>query len=148
VYGSVRHAIFFLFSLTAESTFGSFILVVAIFLLRTFIRNRPIATSISLVILGACFISDGGDDLRFQIIYGLIVAAVFISVLLRWGVLALVVTAYVYIVAATLPMTLDSSVWYFGRALLAMMVIAAIAIYGFFVAVGDKPMFGRALLEE
>ena len=46
------------------------------------------------------------------------------------------------------PVTLDFSAWYAGRSLLALLLFAGIAVYGFHTALAGRPLFGRALLED
>jgi hypothetical protein len=41
-----------------------------------------------------------------------------------------------------LPLTLDPNAWYFGRSLIVLLLISALATYGFFVALAGRPAFG------
>jgi hypothetical protein len=43
--------------------------------------------------------------------------------------------------------TLDSSTWFFGNAMLMIAMPAAIAVYGFYVARGGEPLLGRRVLD-
>jgi hypothetical protein len=66
-----------------------------------------------------------------------------IFVLLRVGVLAHVAMIMVSGFVTSLPLTLDANAWYFGQSLTVLLVIATLALYGFFVALGGRPAFGE-----
>jgi serine/threonine-protein kinase len=74
--------------------------------------------------------------------------AIFIMVLLRFGVLALMVWSFVGIAIALIPLTLDPAAWYFGASLTKMVVVGGLAIYGFLVALGGRPLFGKGILGD
>ena len=40
------------------------------------------------------------------------------------------------------PLTLDTNAWYFGHSLVVLLVVAALATYGFLVSLGGRPAFG------
>jgi hypothetical protein len=42
----------------------------------------------------------------------------------------------------------DFSRWYAGRSLFALAAVAAIALYGFRIAFGRRPVFGLVALED
>jgi hypothetical protein len=46
------------------------------------------------------------------------------------------------------PLTSDLSAWYAGRSLFILLIFAGLAVYGFHTALGGKPVFGAATLEE
>jgi serine/threonine-protein kinase len=74
--------------------------------------------------------------------------AVFIVLLLRFGVLALMAWGFVAVGIAMMPLTLDPTAWYFGSSLTKMAVVGGLAVYGFLVALGGRPLFGKGILGE
>jgi predicted Ser/Thr protein kinase len=59
---------------------------------------------------------------------------------LRFGLVTLVVALYAADLALNIPVTLNSSAWYFTSATLALATIAALAIWGFYTALaGEVP---------
>jgi hypothetical protein len=46
------------------------------------------------------------------------------------------------------PITLDFSRWYAERSLLALLLFVALALYGFRIALGKRPVFGMVALED
>jgi serine/threonine-protein kinase len=74
--------------------------------------------------------------------------ALFIVVMLRFGVLALVVWCFVGIAIALIPVTLDPTAWYFSASLTKMLVIGGLAVYGFLVSLGGRPLFGKGFFGD
>jgi len=79
--------------------------------------------------------------------FGLVVSAVFIFVFLRFGLLAWVFANY-FGHCLQFPLTTDSSAWYAGTSLFVLLVLAALAIYGFRIALVGRPLFSGMRLED
>ncbi len=73
---------------------------------------------------------------------------ILLYILLRWGLLAALAMGLVLGGLSAAPLTLDASSWYAGRSYFVLAACAALAIYGFVVSLGGKPMFGKPLFEE
>ena len=67
--------------------------------------------------------------------------ALFVIVLLRYGVVSATVAATVFALANLVPATTDFSVWYASGVLIPLGALAALGIYGFRTAVAGRPMF-------
>jgi len=74
------------------------------------------------------------------------IALVF-TVLLRFGLLSLLITFYVFLAIEAFPLTTDLSRPYAGAGMLLFAVITALSLFGFYSSRGDEPLFGRALLD-
>ena len=46
------------------------------------------------------------------------------------------------------PLTTQGSAWYAGISLAGILLMAAMAFYGFYTSLGGRPVFGGAVLEE
>ncbi|MGA2689687.1 MAG: hypothetical protein ABSE85_16620, partial [Candidatus Korobacteraceae bacterium] len=46
------------------------------------------------------------------------------------------------------PLTTQGSAWYAGISLTGILLMAAMALYGFYTSLGGRPVFGGAVLEE
>jgi hypothetical protein len=57
---------------------------------------------------------------------------------LRFGLVALVVILFTVDLALNIPVTLNASSWYFTNSALALASIAAIAIWGFYIALAGQ----------
>ncbi|HLJ75668.1 MAG TPA: hypothetical protein VKU62_13835 [Thermoanaerobaculia bacterium] len=78
----------------------------------------------------------------------LLSAAILTLVTMRYGLLALATTGYFWGVLTFATLTVDSSVWYFGRSLLIMLTLIGIVLWAAIIAIGDKPLFGVAMFDE
>jgi hypothetical protein len=68
----------------------------------------------------------------------------FALLLLRVGLLAAVVAVYTSGLFIVFPVTMDLSSWYAGAGVAALLVLAALAGFGFTTAVAGRPVFGKA----
>jgi hypothetical protein len=46
------------------------------------------------------------------------------------------------------PLTTQGSAWYAGISLAGILVMAAITLYGFYTALGGRPVLGSEVIEE
>ena len=68
--------------------------------------------------------------------------------MIRFGLLALVANVVFYDVLQNFPLTTQGSAWYAGISLAGILLMAAMALYGFYTSLGGRPVFGGAVLEE
>jgi hypothetical protein len=78
----------------------------------------------------------------------LVFSSLAVFVMIRFGLLALVANFVVYSVLSNFPLTFQVSAWYSGISVTAILLIAAMAFYGFYFSLGGRPAFGGAVLEE
>jgi predicted Ser/Thr protein kinase len=78
----------------------------------------------------------------------LLVTALYTVALTRYGVVAILVTAFVVSAFQRFPLTLQTSVWYAGIGYAALLVVGAIAVFGFRTSLGGRPLLGTARFEE
>ncbi len=57
---------------------------------------------------------------------------------LRFGLVALAVALFTADLTLNIPVTLNPSAWYFTDATLALVTIAALAIWGFYIALAGQ----------
>jgi serine/threonine protein kinase len=70
-----------------------------------------------------------------------------LALLLRFGLLSLLVTFYTFLTLESFPATTDFSRPYSGAAVVLMLSIAAVSMYGYYASRGDEPLFGRVFLD-
>ena len=114
------------------------------FLLRAVLRKEWLAAAVFVLSSAAPLFLDGG---LISGAFGLVVSAVFIFVFLRFGLLAWVFANY-FGHCLQFPLTTDSSAWYAGTSLFVLLVLAALAIYGFRIALVGRPLFSGMRLED
>jgi Protein kinase domain len=112
------------------------------FLLRSVLRKEWLAAGVYVLILG---LSPGGGPIAAA--FGLVVAAAYMFVLFRFGLLAWVFAGF-FRSLLDFPLTTDSSAWYAGTSLFLLLVLTAIAVYGFRIALGGRPMFSGITLDD
>jgi serine/threonine-protein kinase len=131
-----------LFSVVLLSLAFLFLLV----LLRALLRKEWAAATAWTFFL-TVFLLLGEHDF-FVWVETLIVLGVTVFLLRRMGLLWLVVTWVFATLAGSFPLTTQSSAWYAGISLTGILLMAAMAFYGFYTSLGGRPVFGGAVLEE
>jgi serine/threonine-protein kinase len=71
----------------------------------------------------------------------------FLSVLLRFGLLAPVFWGVYMYLSSSVVLTLDSSAWYAGRSWFTLLLFAAIAAYGFWISLAGRPLMKSDVLD-
>ncbi|MGD0363711.1 MAG: protein kinase [Bryobacteraceae bacterium] len=66
--------------------------------------------------------------------------------MLRFGLVALIASSFVYELMLMFPLTTDFSAWYAGASLFALLSVAAMAAFAFHTSLGGRPLFGEAEL--
>jgi Protein kinase domain len=130
----------------------SFSFLFVLFLLRALLRKEWVAAGAFVlfftVFLNATVLFAGGRSAAVALVIGLIQNGLIVFLLIRLGLLALVTSVVFYFCFLSLPLTTQGSAWYAGISLTAILLMAAIAFYGFYTSLGDRPVFGGAVLEE
>jgi hypothetical protein len=116
-------------------------------LLRIALRRNDFAI-VAAVLLVLPLTMRPGDHLFAELALGLLVSALSVFVLLRFGLVALVVEIAFANAFTRLPVTLNSSDWYVGRSAVVLLCLVGLIGYGFHVAAADRPLVGRRLVEE
>ena len=110
------------------------------------LRKEWLAAAAFALILALPFESAGfGGPIAFA--FGLVQAAALIIVFLRFGFLVFVVAIY-FSHFLEFPLTTDSSAWYAGTSLFLLLVLAALAVYGFRIALAGRSPFSGMPLED
>ena len=117
------------------------------FLLRAILRKEWLAVGafVLFVTLTVVMLAQGGG--LIAAVFGLVKAAALILVFLRFGLLALIFGNY-FAHLLEFPLTTDSSAWYAGTSLFLLVVLAALVVYGFRIAVAGRPILSGMRLED
>ncbi len=82
---------------------------------------------------------------------GLLVAAFTVSVvvlmMLRFGLLATLTFFLASFLLSLTAVTLDAGKWFFPTSMMMLLIVSALAFYGFYASRGGEPLFGRRLLD-
>jgi hypothetical protein len=126
------------------SLFGPFAVLFVLVLFRALLRKEW-AGAVAFVLV----FSLPAAVRPVALVAALIVNGLIVFLITRLGLLALVTTfAFQFCFLANLPLTTQGSAWYAGISLAGILLMAAMAFYGFYTSLGGRPVFGRAVLEE
>jgi hypothetical protein len=78
---------------------------------------------------------------------GLIIWGLLAFLLIRFGLLAFA-AQWIFANLLSYPLTTQGSAWYAGISLAGILLMAAMAFYGFYTSLGGRPAFGGAGFEE
>jgi len=117
-----------------------------LFLFRVLLHKQW-AAAIAWILFFTVFFSATSQFAPIVLVLNLIIAAVGVFLLIRFGLLALVAT-WVFELLINLPLTTQGSAWYASISLTGILLMATMAFYGFYTSLGGRPVFGSAVLEE
>jgi serine/threonine protein kinase len=118
-----------------------------LFLFRALLRKEW-AAAVAWVLFLTVFFSVGSESVPVALMYTLILNVVTVYLLRRLGLLWLVVSFVFAGLLNEFPLTTQMSSWYAGISLAGILLMAAMALYGFYTSLGARPAFGGAVLEE
>jgi predicted Ser/Thr protein kinase len=124
----------------------SFMLLFFLLMLRMILRRDRLA-AIAAWLIGASVLSLTHQSLA-GVPFAMIAAFLAVAVLYRYGLLATVSAIFVLHLIIFYPVTSDLSAWYAGDFLLALIVVLALAVYGFYISLAGQPVFRRSLLDD
>lgn len=135
--GSAREALGAWFALIPGDISANLVLFLLLFLLRALLRKSWLG-AVAFVLLWTALKSISSDypavDWPMQaLLYALLAAGA-----LRYGLVTLVVAIFIADMALNVPVTLNSSAWYFTPATLALVSVGALAVWGFYTALAGQ----------
>jgi serine/threonine protein kinase len=75
-------------------------------------------------------------------------SAIFLFILVRFGLLASIFAEFFILLGVLYPLTSDFSAWYSGVTIFALAIGLGLAIYGFYVSLAGQPLFRGGLLQD
>jgi hypothetical protein len=148
---SARHVAYFLLDDVQHFTFRTLTMLFILVLLRALFRKQAVAVALAFLVFAIAYAPNAltlGGSIAVPLLVAGVSASLILYALLRWGLLATIVMGLIWGWLGAAPLTLDGSLWYAGRSYFVLAVCSALAIYGFVVSLGGKPMFGTPLFEE
>lgn len=130
------------------SLFISFVLLFVLFLLRTLLRKEWLAAIVCVVLI-TFFRPPSSDPFTLVTVVSiLITTSLTVFLFLRFGLLAVVASYFFTNILGSFPLTTQTSSWYSGLSFAGILLLAAMAFYGFYASLGGRPVFGGTVLEE
>ncbi|MBA3949423.1 MAG: hypothetical protein H0X44_05690, partial [Acidobacteria bacterium] len=124
--------------------------VLGLALFRMLLRRTWAAFAASVLIFGFMAARgqfESGNPL-LDYAFGVTLCVILLVVALRYGLVATVVAFFAHFTSTNLPTTLDPSRLFFAHGLVVMSLLAAIAVFGFYLARAGEPLFGRVLADD
>jgi hypothetical protein len=117
-----------------------------LFLVRFIVRRNWLAIGITGLVITASNLSSLNVFVDLPITA--IQTVLLLFVLIRFGLLALVVTTLSNFLISLTPITLRLSDWYAGRSLFALLFVVGLALYGFRTALASRSVFGSLAVDD
>jgi hypothetical protein len=119
-------------------------MLIVVLVMRVICRRPWIAYAAMYIIVAVVFAFN--DAPWMMGVTQLLVLTLSLIVLTRLGLFAFVVAVF-FSYWGGLPLTADPNSWFFTRSAATMAVFAAIAVYGFWVSLGDQKVFKQSVLD-
>ncbi len=129
------------------SVLNAFYYLFLLLLLSIVLRREWLTVGVSWLLLALIFILIGSNPAIDWFFAGL-AATIITFTLLRFGLLALMCVILFCSLSYQFPITPDFSVWYAGAAIFALVVIVALAAYGFYTSLAGQPLFQGKFLQD
>jgi hypothetical protein len=107
--------------------------------------TRSKATALAIAALFSVGPSLFGENIWIEVLVALVISILWLTCMMRVGLLSICVALFVVYVMSNGLVTFDLSRWYAWRGAVEFLIVLAIALYGFKVALGDNPLLGTAL---
>lgn len=115
-------------------------------LLGLVLRGERRAAVAAWAMFSGVILMGGGHPITWPFAAALAAAYIFVSA--RFGLLAITVAQFVFFTCEFYPYTTNLSAWYAGTTIFAAGVVVALALYGFYTSLAGQPLFKRGLLGE
>jgi len=128
---------------------NAMICVFGMVILKILVRSEWAAVGVAIALFTFTSSRGIGDGGSYAVNLAMVVLFITIIVLTikRLGLLSTIVLFLVNAFINSAATTLDPSRWFFSDALLPVVIIAALAVWAFYVSRGGEPLFGRRLLD-
>ncbi|HUO83810.1 MAG TPA: serine/threonine-protein kinase [Thermoanaerobaculia bacterium] len=141
-----KYTLGYLFGNAGWAVLSALMWMVVLLVVHLVLRQRSAAIAVVFVLM----VLSGGFE-NYAILewpLKLFMGGVVAWVMIRHGLVALAFLFFTFDMFGNFPMTLDPSVWYFDRSVLALTLLIGLAIFGFTRALGAQPLFAEPVLED
>jgi predicted Ser/Thr protein kinase len=125
---------------------GTLFFFVMLVVLRYLLRNRW-AAAVGFTAIFTFLSSVGNSHPWIAAVSGIFVYGIAAFALVRFGLITLAVAVFVANTTLSVPLSVDFSRWYAANAALVPLVVAGLALWSFFAALGGQKLFKGEMLE-
>jgi len=130
------------------SVVNGLLLLFLLLILRVVLRRQWAAVAALCLISSAVFILDGWQGTPWiDVTFGALIGVAIVVALVRFGLLAAMVSVFVRQILFIYPTTLDLSTWYAGGTVLVLLIVVALSAVGFYLSLGGRPLLRDELLQ-
>jgi len=129
-----------------QAVIATLLVVIGLLLLRLLLRHDWPAIVVTLL-LTTILANPAAGNVVVDLLFAALGVGLWLLVLFRFGLLSVTIGTAVASLLLGLPTIFDFSHWYAGRTLLAVALVGAVALYGFFTSLGGRSLFGDTVLE-
>jgi hypothetical protein len=120
------------------------ITVIILLLFLLILKRKWIAVAVAFGLMIMTMISPGPADIEnagdlFAFLTGVMILGVGLTTLIRFGLLAYV-AMFFFFLRLEFPITFDTSAWYSGTSILAIVALVAVTVYAFRIATRGRTM--------
>jgi hypothetical protein len=141
-----RRAVGAILSQIPNSIAGSLIFFFLIFLLRAILRKQWLAAA-GFVLIYTAMNCLGSNHPWVDAPFVIVTYSIAALVVVRFGLVALAAGIFVANLIGNLPGTVNFSAWYASGPIFALVVVAALAVWGFHTTLAGRPIFSRELFD-
>jgi len=138
----VRYEVAGLLNAVVSGIFMGLFFLFLLFVLRALLRKTWLAAIVYVAVLVFIFGSLEATTPWLNYAIFTLYQAVFVFILLRFGLMAAITAAVCLNLLESCPATLDFSAWYVGLSLIPPVIVALIAVYGFHISLAGRPLIG------
>jgi serine/threonine-protein kinase len=129
----------------------------ALLILRMLLRKQWLAGVVYCAVIGLASAVEpvllGVDEATIGLLvyaggFGVLFASILLVQLVRFGLLTTAASFLIMHILSHYPITLDAGEPYFATSVMALVLAAGVAVYGFYVSLAGRPLFQDALLQE
>ena len=138
----LRGTIGTLLAMVPSAARNTLIFFFLLFLLRVVLRNQWLAAAVFALIFAALN-SVGNPELALSLALNLVIWGSIALVVLRWGLLSLAVAYFTDNLLLNVPVTANTSAWYFGNTVFMLAIIVALAVWAARTSISARRVWER-----
>jgi len=141
---STRRAVSLLLRLPTNALANGMLITLLFALVRMAVKRTWIAAIVTIIIGTFVVVSQNGAQLLgIMIPYGIVWSVVYIGVLVRFGMFPLMMAYLTDTIVSAGGLTIDPSKLYASTAIWLMVLVAAMAAFGYYASRAGAPLFGK-----
>jgi hypothetical protein len=141
---STRHVLSALLNMPPVALFYAMMITLVFVAARLLVRRTWLAAVIATVTLGFVFTTQAGtEQVAINVLFALTVSSIYLLVLVYFGVFAQALAFLTSQIIGQAGLTLDLSRLYATTSMWIIVLIAGLAVFGFYASRAGEPLFGK-----